>query len=90
MESETEGTPRRRAAPIVGAVVFFVALWLVTFYATGLLWWDAPDRYGARVPRPAPLVTGVPVADANPPAAESGASSESSGSVMGGESDASR
>jgi hypothetical protein len=35
-------------------------LWVVTFYATGLLWWNAPDSYGPRIPRFAPLVAGVP------------------------------
>ncbi len=87
MDSETTTARKRRTASIVGAVLFFVALWLVTFYATGLLWWSAPDRYGARVPRPAPFVTGVPGPDDARSAETDAAPSES---ALGGESDASR
>jgi len=43
---------------------FLVALWLITFYATGLLWWNAPDPYGARTPRPPAAVAGVPTESA--------------------------
>jgi hypothetical protein len=62
-EARVTEDKRRAASPVrawlIGAVGLAV-LWVVTFYATGLLWWNAPDRYGARIPRFEPLVAGVP------------------------------
>ncbi len=67
----TEQTrPARPLRPWILGTIGLVGLWIVTFYATGLLWWNAPDDYGARIERFAPLVVGVP-AESEPPPGES-------------------
>lgn len=69
----SEHAPRRGARiwPWLAGAGGLAVLWLVTFHATGLLWWNAPDDYGARTARYEPLVLGVP--------GESAESSESAG-----------
>jgi hypothetical protein len=55
-----ERPSRLRIAILCGAA-FLAALWIVTFFATGLAG-SHPDRlYDHRIPRPAPLVAGDPL-----------------------------
>lgn len=59
LAEDERGTRRPVRGWLIGAGGLAL-LWVVTFCATGLLWWNAPDTYGPRIPRFAPLVAGVP------------------------------
>lgn len=52
------------ALVVLAALLAFALLWTATFYATGLVWWHAPDHYGARTPRPVPVT--VPADESAP------------------------